>query len=170
MISERDKIAYDEASQFGNENRYLFALKFLKNWILERLACAFPIPSWRVQLHRMRGVNIGKDVYIGYNVIFDRIHPEYITIDDYAEIGDCCIISAHSRGTLLIRDKYPRTVKPVKIGRGVWVAPGCIIIQGVEIGEKSVIGTGAVVNKSIPSNSLAAGVPAKVIKSLDEDK
>jgi acetyltransferase-like isoleucine patch superfamily enzyme len=51
---------------------------------------------------------------------------------------------------------------------GVWIAPGCIVIQGVEIGEMSVIGTGAVVNKSIPSHCLAAGVPAKVIKKLNE--
>ena len=114
----------------------------------------------------MRGVNIGENVYIGYDVIFDRIHPELITIEDYAEIGDRCIISTHSRGTLPLRDQYPRRVNPVKIGRGVWIAPGCIVIQGVEIGANSVIGTGAVVNKSVPPNSLAVGVPAKVIKKL----
>ena len=116
----------------------------------------------------MRGINIGKNVYIGYDVIFDRIHPDCISIGDYAEIGDRCIISAHSRGTLPLRDKYPRTVKPVSIGQGVWIAPGCIIIQGVEIGNNSVIGTGSFVNRSIPANSVAVGVPARVIKKLDE--
>jgi acetyltransferase-like isoleucine patch superfamily enzyme len=168
MISERDMIAYEETLDFNKQNRYIYGLKFFKNWFLERLACSFPIPSVRVKLHRMRGVKIGKNVYIGYDVIFDRIHPEQISIEDYAEIGDCCIISAHSRGSLPLRTKYPRSVQPVKIGMGVWMAPGCIVIQGVEIGEKSVIGTGAVVTRSVPPNCLAAGVPAKVIKKLDE--
>ena len=167
MISERDKIAFNETIEFEKTGRFRYGLRFFKNWCLERLASNFPIPSWRVKLYRMRGLNIGKNVYIGYDVIFDRIHPEFITIEDYAEIGDRCIISAHSRGTLPLREKYPRSVQPVKIGMGVWMAPGCIVIQGVEIGEMSVIGTGAVVNKSIPPHSLAVGVPAKVIKSLE---
>jgi acetyltransferase-like isoleucine patch superfamily enzyme len=167
MISNRDSIAFREAVGFERENRLLYGLRFFKNWCLERLAMSFPIPSWRTRLHRMRGVRIGKDVYIGYDVIFDRIHPEQITVEDYAEIGDRTIVSAHSRGTLLLRDKYPRSVQPVRIGKGVWIAPGCIVIQGVDIGDKSVIGTGAVVTKSIPANCLAVGVPAKVVKKLE---
>ena len=167
MISKRDSIAFNEAVNFSKESKFTYGLRFLRNWILERIASNFPIPSWRVKLHRMRGIHIGKDVYIGYDVIFDRIHPEQITLEDYVEIGDRCIISAHSRGTLLLRDKYPRSVQPVIIRTGTWIAPGCIILQGVEIGEKCVIGTGAVVTKSIPSNSVAVGIPAKVIKSLE---
>ena len=167
MISDRDKIAYNEVVEFYGGNKVVFAIKFLKNWLLERLASNFPIPSWRVNFHRMRGINIGKNVYIGYDVIFDRIHPELITIEDYAEIGVRCIISTHSRGSLPLRELYPRTTKSVKIGRGVWMPPGCIVIQGVEIGKNSVIGTGSVVLKSIPPNSLAMGFPARVIKKLE---
>ncbi len=168
MISDRDTIALDEAVSFSGKNKLVYGIIFMKNWALERLAANFPVPSGRVFLHRLRGIHIGKNVYIGYDVIFDRIHPEMITIEDYVEIGDRCIISAHSRGTLLLRDKYPRTVNPVTIRRGVWMAPGCIVLQGVEIGEKTVIGTGAVVNKSIPANCVAVGVPAKVIKKMDD--
>lgn len=167
MISERDKIAFNEAVEFSKRNKYSYALLFIKNWFLERLASNFPIPEWRVKFHRMRGIKIGQNVYIGYDVIFDRIHPEQIRIEDFVEIGDRCIISAHSRGSLLLRDQYPRSVKPVVIRKGAWIAPGCIIIQGVEIGEKTVIGTGAVVTKSIPPNSVAVGVPAKVIKTIE---
>ncbi|PKP60584.1 MAG: acyltransferase [Candidatus Altiarchaeales archaeon HGW-Altiarchaeales-1] len=166
-MSKRDKIAFEEAVACSNSsNKFTYAIKFLKNWLLERIASSFPIPSWRTKLHKMRGIKIGKDVYIGYDVIFDRIHPELITIEDYVEIGDRCIISAHSRGTSLLREFYPRTTAPVVIKKGVWIAPGCIILQGVSIGECAVIGTGAVVTKDVPSWSVAVGVPANVIKTL----
>jgi acetyltransferase-like isoleucine patch superfamily enzyme len=167
MVSERDKVAFKEASEQAHMSRPLFILRFAKNWFLERVASSFPIPSWRVVLHRWRGIKIGENVYIGYDVIFDRIHPELITIEDFAEIGDRSIISAHSRGSMKLRLNYPRKTDKVLIEKGAWIAPGCIILQGVTIGEGSVIGTGSVVTKSIPSHSVAVGVPAKVIKELD---
>ncbi len=170
LISETEKLALREISGIEHQNPLIYGLKFLKNWLLERLASNFPIPSWRVHFHRMRGINIGKNVYIGYDVIFDRIHPECITISDYAEIGDRCIISAHQRGNSLLRDLYPRTVKPVKIERGVNIFPGSIIIQGVVIGEMAVVGTGSVVLWDVPPRSVVAGNPAKVIKKLDHSK
>jgi len=166
MISDRDKTAIQEIAQIENQGQITYGIRFLKNWLLERVASNFPIPSVRVKLHRMRGINIGKEVYIGYDVIFDRIHPEYITIEDYAEIGDRCIISAHQRGTKPLIDKYPRTVKPVRIGQGVWMAPGCIVIQGVEIGENSVIGTGSVVLWDVPADTVVLGNPARPMRKL----
>lgn len=167
MISNRDRIAFTEATRQSHTNRFRFVLRFAKNWLLERIAYSFPIPSWRVKLHSWRGIKIGKNVYIGYEVIFDRIHPELITVEDYAEIGDRSIISVHSRGSLLLRDAYPRETAEVRIGKGAWIAPACIILQGVTIGEQAVVGTGSVVTRSIPPYSVAVGVPAKVIKNLD---
>jgi acetyltransferase-like isoleucine patch superfamily enzyme len=167
VISNRDKVTFNEVADHYHSNKLLFGLKYFKNWVLERLASCFPVPSWRAKFHRMRGVNIGKNVYVGYDVVFDRIHPELITIGDYAEIGDRCILSAHSRGSLTTRQAYPRSMGPIIIGRGVSVNPGCIITQGVEIGENSIIGVGSVVNRDISPNSLALGYPARVVKKLD---
>ncbi len=167
LISNRDKVTYHEIADHYNSNKLLFGIKYFKNWILELLASNVPVPSWRAKLHRMRGVNVGKNVYIGYDVVFDRLHPELITVGDYAEIGDRCILSAHSRGSLTTRQAYPRSMAPIVIGRGVSVNPGCIITQGVEIGENSIIGIGSVVSRDISPNSLALGYPARVIKKLD---
>jgi acetyltransferase-like isoleucine patch superfamily enzyme len=167
VVSNRDKVTYREISDYYHSNKLRFGINYFKRWILERLASSVPIPSWRARLHRMRGVNIGENVYIGYDVIFDRIHPEMITVGDYAEIGDRCILSAHSRGSLTTRQAYPRSVDPIVIGCGVCVNPGCIITQGVEIGENSIIGIGSVVTHDISPNSLALGYPAKVVKKLD---
>jgi acetyltransferase-like isoleucine patch superfamily enzyme len=167
VVSTRDQVTFCEIAEHYHSNKLLFGMKFLKNWILERLASSAPVPSWRAKLHRMRGVNLGENVYVGYDVIFDRIHPELITVGDYAEIGDRCILSAHSRGSLTTRQAYPRTTDPIKIGRGALVNSGCIITQGVEIGENSIIGIGSVVTRDISPNSLALGYPARVVKKLE---
>ncbi|WP_445474200.1 acyltransferase [Methanococcoides methylutens] len=103
-------------------------------------------------------------------MVFDRPHPELITIGDYAEIGDRCILSAHSRGSFTTRDAYPRTTAPIKIGRGVCINPGCIITQGVTIGENSIIGTGSVVSRDISPNSVTLGFPVRVINKLNVEE
>jgi acetyltransferase-like isoleucine patch superfamily enzyme len=167
VISTRDKVTYSEIANHYHSNKLIFGLKYLKNWILERLASSVPVPSWRAKMHRMRGVNLGKNVYVGYDVVFDRLHPEMITVGEYAEIGDRCILSAHSRGSLTTRQAYPRSIEPIIIGRGACVNPGCIITQGVEIGENSIIGIGSVVTRDISPNCLALGYPARVVKKLE---
>jgi acetyltransferase-like isoleucine patch superfamily enzyme len=50
----------------------------------------------------------------------------------------------------------------------VWIAAGATIIGGVTLGENSVVAAGAVVTRDVPPNSLVAGVPAKVIRSLED--
>jgi acetyltransferase-like isoleucine patch superfamily enzyme len=170
MIDNRDKISAKEVIEDRKENKFFFYIKFARNWFLERIASVAPVPTWRVFFHRMRGIKIGKNVYIGYDVIFDRLYPESIHIEDYAEIGDRCIITAHQRGSVLFRDKYPREIKPVYIKRGAWIMPGVIIIPGITIEEMSIVATGSVVTKNVPYKHLVAGVPAKILKNLDDEK
>jgi acetyltransferase-like isoleucine patch superfamily enzyme len=59
--------------------------------------------------------------------------------------------------------------KPIVIERNVWIATAATILGGVVVGENSVVAAGAVVTKDVPPNSFVAGVPAKVIRSLDEN-
>ena len=56
--------------------------------------------------------------------------------------------------------------KEVIIGRNVWIGMNSIIIKGVTIGDNSIIGAGSVVTSNIPSNVIAAGSPARVVKEL----
>jgi len=55
---------------------------------------------------------------------------------------------------------------PVHIGRDVWIGANAVILPGVTIGDGAVIAAGAVVTKDVPENTVAGGVPAKVIKSV----
>ncbi len=57
--------------------------------------------------------------------------------------------------------------KPIVIEKNVWIATAATILGGVTVGENSVVGAGAVVTKDVPANSFVAGVPAKVIRSLE---
>jgi acetyltransferase-like isoleucine patch superfamily enzyme len=167
MIDERDKVSSAEVISSKKGKKLFFYFWVIKNWFIDRLAAIAPVPSWRVWLHRLKGINIGKNVYIGYYVIFDRIYPEEITLEDYVEIGDRSIISAHQRGSLVNREKYPREIKPVIIKKGAWIMPGSIIIPGITIDIMSIVATGSVVTKNIPAYELWGGVPSKKLKSLN---
>ena len=56
----------------------------------------------------------------------------------------------------------------VEIGDNVWIGSGSVILPGVCIGAGSIIGAGAVVTKDVPERSIVAGVPARIIRRLDE--
>lgn len=57
-----------------------------------------------------------------------------------------------------------KKTKPVKIGNHVWIGTRVTILKGVNIGDGAVIAAGSVITKDIPAGSLAAGVPAKIIR------
>ena len=56
--------------------------------------------------------------------------------------------------------------RPVRIGRDVWIGGGAIILPGVTIGDRAVIGAGSVVTKDIPPNTVAVGNPCRVVREL----
>jgi acetyltransferase-like isoleucine patch superfamily enzyme len=88
------------------------------------------------------------------------------------EIGEETQIGPGSLITTTDHDYYDEnlktTFKKVVIGKRVWIGANVTILPGVQIGDYAVIGAGAVVTKNIPPRSIAVGVPARVIKQIQE--
>ena len=96
------------------------------------------------------------------------IAMESIEIGSHCRIGDMTSIMDcdFHEVSPLTRDESPGVVAPVRLGDHVWIGSRVIILKGVTIGNNSVIGAGSVVTRSIPADSLAAGIPARVIRVL----
>ncbi len=116
------------------------------------------------------GVNMrGGGVFL-YGRIEWSTEPWIITIGKNVHITDGVRFETHDGGTLLYRHLIPdlEITKPIVVGDNVYIGNNVIILPGVTIGNNVVIGAGAVVSKDIPDNSVAVGVPARVIKTADE--
>ncbi|KAB2331386.1 sugar O-acetyltransferase [Bacillus mesophilum] len=95
----------------------------------------------------------GEEINIGNNVLFGPrvgIYTANHAIDFKERIAGGCY------------------AKPVNIGNNVWIGAGVHINQGVTIGDNTIIGSGSVVTKDVPPNVIAAGVPCKVIREINE--
>lgn len=93
------------------------------------------------------GIIIGDGTLIGHNVVLATLNHE--------------IAPAKRQGMI---------PKPIKIGKNVWIGSNATILAGVTIGDNAIVGAGAVVTKSVPENRIVAGIPAKIIKSIDENE
>jgi len=131
-----------------------------------------PIPaSFRVFLQRLRGVKIGKNVFLGPGCWLDNTRPDLIEIEDDVSIAGRVTLLTHSDPTQPLREilgPSSRVFKKVTIKRGAWITVNCVLLPGVTIGENSIIAAGSVVNKDIPAEVIAGGIPARVIRSIRE--
>jgi len=113
----------------------------------------------------------GLDIRVGRKVFINQCCTIYdmggVDIADLVMIGpNVNIITAGHPLEPSKRRAYVEA-KPIVIQKNVWIATGATILGGVTVGENSVVGAGAVVTKDVPPNSFVAGVPAKLIRSLE---
>ena len=113
--------------------------------------CGFSSPIFFIH----KGLTIGNHVNVGANVTF---------LD-----SDCHSVNYMDRHTLSI-DEQHKLEKEIVIDDDVLIGMNCQILKGVHIGARSIIGAGSVVTKDIPADSIAAGNPAKVIKSINNNR
>lgn len=113
----------------------------------------------------------------GYNIsVGDRFYANHnLVILDEAEVtfGDnvfvapnCAFYTAGHPLDAVERNRGIEYARPITVGNNVWIGGNVCVLPGVTIGDNCVIGAGSVVVKDIPANSVAAGNPCKVIKTL----
>lgn len=95
------------------------------------------------------GVHIDDDVFVGHNVTF---------------INDKVPRATNEDGSLQTEEDWK--VEETFIRKGASIGSSATIMCGLTIGENAIVGAGSVVTKDVPANSVVAGVPAKVIKTL----
>ncbi len=128
--------------------------------VIRFLGMHSPSQSIRVGMYRKAGVKIGKPFTFGSHVFIDIDHLDNITIGDNVILAGYDNILSHSNILWGIKDEGG----PVVIKNGARIGIGVTILPGVTIGENAVIGACSLVNKDIPANCIAVGVPAKPIK------
>lgn len=145
-----------------------------KNAFHYKVGMRMPYNKWRVRSLRRMGYQIGKDVYfpsdltIALNFVY---HRGNLTIGDRVSIaaGVIIILSSHSNYSEVSRQVTARN-ETVVIGDDVWIGAGSIIMNGVTIGNGAVVGCGSVVTCDVAPNTVVAGNPAKVIRTMDADE
>ena len=133
------------------------------------------------------GITIGNGVFLGRGTILSCKDGD-ITLGDHANLGFHCEIFSGSTVTvgahaLLAAQVYlvggghafeasdaavvdqPRTSRGIQLGDNVWLGAGAKVLDGVRIGTDVVVGAGAVVNADLPDGAIAAGVPARILRS-----
>ena len=147
-------------------------IKRLRNKIL-RLIFPFVPNGIRITILRLTGSKVGKDVIITpHTKISCRLGLEHhLTIEDRAAIGaDHLILTSDPGKSILLKNKiehpFVDVIGSIVIKKDAWLGTGSIILPNVTIGERAIVGAGAVVTKDVPPDTVVAGVPARVIRKL----
>lgn len=104
-------------------------------------------------------INIGSEIGEGTMIDMGAILGGRVTVGKNSHIG---------AGAVLAGVIEPASADPVRIGDNVLVGANAVIIEGVQVGSGSVVAAGAIVTQDVPDNVVVAGVPARVIKEIDE--
>jgi acetyltransferase-like isoleucine patch superfamily enzyme len=106
---------------------------------------------------------IGKNVFINFDCVFLDLGG--ITIEDNVLIAPKVSLLTESH-PLNPNERQSLIPKPIHIKKNVWIGANATILQGVTIGENSIVAAGSVVSKDVPDNVVVGGIPAKIIKNI----
>lgn len=125
-------------------------------------------PRARNKLFRFMGMKIGKNCHISQRAKPDPLLPELIEFKEGSGCGIGVKLLTHNAMKVGTHESFG--FGPITVGENARIGAYSLILPGVSIGKNSIIGSNSVVTKDVPPNSIAHGVPAKVIRKLNEDE
>lgn len=153
LIKTKDKNSMLYWTSIKNPLRVCF------NYIIICICRILPSLSLKRWFLRRIGAKIGNNVSFGLESTIDVFFPELIQIGDNTIIGYRTTILTHE----FLIDELK--VGEVKIGKNVMIGANCTILPGITIGDNAIISAHSLVNRDIPENSFAGGVPVKILES-----
>jgi acetyltransferase-like isoleucine patch superfamily enzyme len=153
---------------------------------------AFIGPKVTIEIGEKASVRLGRWTWIGKGTKI-RCHEGEVRIGAKTVMGEECTISAYQHVSIgeqcIVADRvmlidFDHNVaeverpirhqgiykRDVRVGNNVWIGYGAQILRGVTVGDNSIIGASAVVNKDVPANAVVGGVPAEIIRMREEPK
>jgi len=147
----------------------------LNRKIVRWMAINHPDARIRKLLFRQTNVKVGKDAVLNRNLVISDDYEPLVEIGDRVAISPnvTIIASSNPNNSRLAEKNYVRMnlIKKEKviIEDDVWIGSNALILPGVHIGKGAIIGAGAVVTKDVLPYTIVAGVPARTIRTLQED-
>jgi len=117
--------------------------------------------------------DFGKNITVGKNVFINACchfqDQGGITLGDNCLVGHNVVFATLNHG-FAPEERQSMLPAPIVVGRNVWIGSNSTILQGVTIGDNSIIAAGSVVTKDVPANAIIAGVPARFIRSISPEE
>jgi maltose O-acetyltransferase len=111
-------------------------------------------------------IQLGERVFFNFNCVVLDVCP--VRIGDFTLFGPGVQILTPMHPFDALMRRRQEYGKPIKIGTDVWIGGGALILAGVSIGSRAVIGAGSVVTRDVPESVLAAGNPCRVVREITE--
>jgi len=152
----------------------------------------FICPGVKLEIGPDATLKIGRWAWLGHGCKI-RVHEGEVSIGAKTVIGQECTVSAFKHVSIgrecIIADRVmlidfdhgvTEVERPIRnqgiykrdidVGHNVWIGYGACILRGVTVGENSIIGTSAVLTRTVPANAVVAGIPARVVRMRDAPK
>ncbi len=152
-----EKVLKKEPPYYAKYSIFTILWKPMRKYINVVIIPNVPFSNLRVTLYRMIGFTIGKNVFIGMKCYMDDVAIKNTIIEDNVTISYGCYFACHGKN---------QGHMSIVIKRNSYIGMRCNILStknGITIGENCIIGAGSLVNKDIPDNAKASGVPVRVM-------